>query len=117
MTGSVSFHAGVSAEDQVARHYARRGARAVARRWRGAGGEVDLVLLHADTVVFVEVKKSRDHARAAQRLSQRQIARLHAAASEYLATCPAGLNTPARFDVALVDRSGYIDIIENALCA
>jgi len=36
MSGSVSYHAGLSAEDQVARDYQRRGYPVTAHRWRYA---------------------------------------------------------------------------------
>jgi putative endonuclease len=117
MSGALSYHAGLSAEDQVARRYAQLGLTLIARRWRGKGGEVDLILDHGGTVVFVEVKKSRDHARAAARVSARQVQRLFDAGAEFLGTRPGGLNAPARFDIALVDGTGHIHIIENALCA
>lgn len=117
MSGSVSYHAGLSAEGQVARDYQRRGFPLVTQRWRGDGGEIDLVVRDGDGFVFIEVKKSRNHARAAERLSQRQIQRLFDAASEFLASCPSGLNTRTRFDVALVDAVGRIEILENALSA
>lgn len=117
MSGSLSYHAGLSAEGQVARDYQRRGFPVIWHRWRGKGGEIDLVLRDGDGFVFVEVKKSRSHARAAERLTPRQIRRLFDAASEFLAGCPAGLDTPARFDVALIDAMGQIEILENALCA
>jgi putative endonuclease len=119
MTGILSYHAGLSAESQVERVYETRGFTISDRRWRGRGGEIDLIARGEDddTVVFIEVKKSRDHARAAERLSGRQIGRLCDAASEYLGHCPQGLNTPARFDVALVDSIGRVRIIENAITA
>ena len=117
MSGSVSYHAGLSAEGQVARDYQRRGFPVIWHRWRGKGGEIDLVLQDGDGFVFVEVKKSRSHARAAERLSERQIRRLYDAAAEFLGTCPDGLNSRARFDVALIDSLGRIEILENALCA
>jgi putative endonuclease len=113
----VSYHAGLSAEDQVARDYERRGFPVAARRWRGKGGEIDLIVRDGDGFVFIEVKKSRSHARAAERLSQRQMQRLFDAASEFLGLCETGLNTPSRFDVALIDAQGHIEIVENALCA
>lgn len=117
MSGALSYHAGLSAEDQVARDYQRRGYPVAAQRWRGKGGEIDLITRDGEGFVFVEVKKSRSHARAAERLSMRQIRRLHDAASEFLALSPQGLNTRARFDLALVDGQGRIEILENALCA
>lgn len=66
-------------------------------------------------VIFVEVKASRTHARAAEALSKRQIARLLRSAEHCLGTFPQGLATRMRFDVALVDGQGRIDVIVNAL--
>ena len=99
----------------MARHYARLGLGVVEVRWRGEAGEIDLVLRDGDGVVFVEVKAARDHAGAARALTPRQIARLLEAGAEYLGTLPTGQLTEARFDVALVDRSGAVEVIENAL--
>lgn len=117
MSGLISYLAGASAEQQVAAHYTRRGLTIAAHRWRGKGGEIDLVARDGEALVFIEVKKSRSHARAAERLSPRQIARLFDAADEYMATFCAAGGVDARFDVALVDGTGRIEIIENALVA
>ncbi len=89
----------------------------VARRWRGAGGEIDLVMERDGQVVFVEVKKSHTHAKAAESLSRRQITRLLQSAEQCLGGFPRGSLTPMRFDVALVDEQGRIDIVQNALAA
>ena len=114
----VSNHlAGRLAEDQVAARYARQGHVILSRRWRGAAGEIDLVVEKAGEVVFVEVKKSRSFARAAERLSRRQRQRIYQSAADFLGHLPQGQLSPARFDVALVDGQGAIDIVENALCA
>lgn len=115
MSGSVSHHAGLSAEGIVEVFYQRLGKPVLERRWRGQAGEIDLILADGDGVIFVEVKKARDHATAAARLSPRQQARIYAAASEFLATRPLGQLTEARIDVALVDALGRVDVIENAL--
>lgn len=114
-TGRCGYHAGLAAEDGVASDYARRGYPQLARRWRGQAGEIDLVVQDGDGVVMVEVKKSRSFARAADRLSQRQIGRLMQAAAEFLSTQPRGSLTDVRFDVALVNARGEIKVIENAL--
>lgn len=113
----ISYLAGASAEKQVAAHYLRNGMAIKSERWRGQGGEIDLVAQDGDGLVFIEVKKSRSHARAAERLSLRQSRRLFDAASEYMATFCTGGAVNARFDVALVDGTGRIEIIENALVA
>lgn len=114
MTGSVGYHAGRVAEDIVAQDYARRHHGIAARRWRGRSGEIDLIVRDGDTVVFVEVKKSRSFARAASRLGQRQMDRICASAGEFLAGEPKGQLTDVRFDLAIVNGSGAIKVIENA---
>jgi putative endonuclease len=117
MSGLRSHLSGKAAEDGVMRAYSDKGYRLMCRRWRGAGGEIDLVLSRDDEVVFVEVKSSGTLAEAAQRLSQRQIGRLLASAEAALGYFGRGSLTPMRFDVALVDRAGRIDVIPNALMA
>lgn len=66
-------------------------------------------------LIFVEVKRADSHATAAERLSTRQMGRICAAASEFVAGEPAGQDTDMRFDVALVDSAGRIAIVENAI--
>lgn len=114
MSGARSYHAGRVAEDAVARGYEARGARVLERRWRGQGGEIDLILAEGDVTVFVEVKQSRDAATAASHVSPAQAARILAAAQEFMATRPGGLLAEARIDVALVDGQGRVTIVENA---
>ena len=114
MAGSVSYRAGLCAEDAVARRYERDGYTPRARRWRGPGGEIDLIFEKLGGLVFVEVKKSRDFATAAARLSERQMQRIYASAAGFLASMPLGQDTEARFDAALVDETGAVRIVENA---
>lgn len=115
--GRAAYHAGAAAEQQVARDYERRGFTIVHTRWRGPGGEVDLIARNREGVVFVEVKQSRTLARAAERLSRAQMERICANAAKYLENEPMGQLTNVRFDVGLVDRAGAVHIIENAFGA
>lgn len=117
MGGAVSYHAGLAAEDQVAQLYLRSGRQVCARRWRGSAGEIDLIARNGAEVIFIEVKKSATHALAAEHLTQRQMTRIYNSASEFLAGEPAGQLTESRFDVALVDDAGRIEILENAFAA
>jgi len=114
VTGRVSYFAGLAAEDIVARDYAARAHQIAARRWRGKSGEIDLIMRDGETLVFVEVKKSATFARAALRLGRRQMDRLCASAGEFLAGEPRGQLTDVRFDLALVDGRGAVNVIENA---
>ncbi len=112
-----NYHAGLKAEDGVARFYEKRGMTLAAARWRGKRGEIDLIYRDGDAVVFVEVKKSKTHARAAELLRPSQMARIFETAAEFVANEPKGELTEMRFDVALVDGTGQIEILENALMA
>lgn len=103
------------AEDRVEAAYLREGLTLAARRWRGAAGEIDLVLRDGAQLVFVEVKRAETHGMAAERVSDRQRQRILAAASEFVAMEPAGQDSEMRFDVAMVDGQGRIEIVRNAL--
>lgn len=113
--GRLAYHAGIAAEEAVARHYAELGYEVLQHRWRGVGGEIDLIFRLSDVFVFVEVKKSASFAQAARHLTPRQQQRIFATATEYVAQQPAGLLSDMRFDVALVASAGEIEILENAL--
>lgn len=115
--GQAAYHAGQAAEEQVAREYSRRGLNVAARRFRSPHGEIDIVGQSEDGLVFVEVKKSRSHDSALARITQRQIDRIFAAAGDFLAARGLPWSTPMRFDIALVDGAGRIEIMENALFA
>lgn len=114
LTGKTAYHAGIAAEEIVAQDYARRGRPVAHRRWVGQGGEIDLIAREGACVVFIEVKKSKTFDSAALRLGRRQMDRLCVAASEFLAGEPRGQLTDMRFDLALIDASGAMHIIENA---
>jgi len=105
---ATNHHAGLAAEDIVVRHY---NLPVAARRWKGPGGEIDLILRDGDAVIFVEVKAGRN---AAHALQPRQIARIRASALAWLGDEPLGQRTDCRFDVALV-TDGTVDIIPNVL--
>lgn len=117
MSGARSYHAGLVAEGLVEQFYVRSGRPVCARRWRGQSGEIDLVARDGAEVIFIEVKQSKTHALAAEHLSERQMMRICGAAAEFISGEPAGQLTPVRFDVALVDGQGHIEILENAFAA
>ncbi|MCX7560315.1 YraN family protein [Sulfitobacter sp. F26204] len=112
--GRIAYHAGIAAEMCIARDYERRGFSVAHQRWRGKGGEIDLIVRDGAGFIFVEVKKSQNLARAAESLSQRQMRRICSSAEEFLDTQRFGSLTEVRFDVALVDGIGDFQIIENA---
>lgn len=115
MSCALSYHSGLAAEHQVEAHYQRGGSKIAAHRWRGRyGGEIDLIARDGDTVVFIEVKRAQTHAWAVERVSRRQLERICISADEFVAGQPDCANLDRRFDVALVDSQGRIEILENA---
>lgn len=111
--GLTNYLNGLSAEETIERIYCDAGAKVVKRRWRGKSGEVDLIVQLGGLYIFVEVKKARDFASAAARLTERQLQRVAKAADEFAATLPLGLNSAIRIDVALVNNASESQILEN----
>lgn len=111
MHTAVAHQFGLAAEETTARRYRAEGGSIRAARWRCPEGEIDLVVELRDEIVFVEVKARR--VLGADAVSDRQWARIGAAATRYLAEETDGTRS-CRFDLALVDRAGRVERIENA---
>lgn len=97
-------------EEIAARHLRRAGCRVVARNARiryaelGIAGELDIVVLDADALVFVEVKALRagaaaGPARAAEAVGPRKQRRLRRLARAWLASERVPRHARIRFDV------------------
>lgn len=112
--GKTSYLAGQAAEEIVAQRYARGGYPILQKRWRGSRGEIDLIAKDGESIIFIEVKKSKSHAKALQNLTAQQVNRICGAGLEFLESQPKGQLTDLRLDVALVDDMGRVDVIENA---
>lgn len=112
--GQVAALSGAMAEEGVARLLEGRGMTVLARRWRGPSGEIDLICLSGDCLVFVEVKQAATHAEAALRLGRPQQARILRAALDYCEATGRPALSEMRFDAALVDRQGQIELVESA---
>ena len=112
--GARAYLSGLSAEASVARCLVEQGYDLLAERWRGKSGEIDLILRDGDVIVFVEVKKARSFDAALTSLGEAQMQRIHTTAAEYLAHTPKGQLSDVRFDLALVNETGRVRIMENA---
>ncbi|MBS3948057.1 MAG: YraN family protein [Dethiobacter sp.] len=103
-------------EDLTASYLHGSGYEILARNWRCAQGEIDIVAYEGETLVFIEVKARRSErygtpAEAVDRLKQE---RLRTLALSYISAT--GRTAPAyRFDVAAVDlQNNEIQLIKNA---
>ena len=97
-----AFRLGLSAESRAAALLVAKGYRIVARRWRSAVGEIDIVARRRNALVFVEVKARNNEDAAAEAVTGRQQRRLIAAAEAWLAANPDDVSRAIRFDVILV---------------
>lgn len=97
-----AFRLGLSAESRAAGYLMAKGFRIVARRWRSAAGEVDIVARRGNLLIFVEVKARAQLDDAAWSVTERQQQRIAAAAAAWLAGNPDDAERDIRFDVMLI---------------
>ncbi|MDP3010216.1 MAG: YraN family protein [Methylococcales bacterium] len=105
---------GENAEQQAHDFLLKQGLKSVARNFRCKQGELDLIMLHDNTVVIIEVRfrKTDKYGSAAESVTHSKQARIIAATHIYLATKK--INKPIRFDVVALSGNGKIDWIQNA---
>jgi putative endonuclease len=98
----IAFRTGISAESRAAVVLIAKGFRILARRWRSPVGEIDIIARRRNLLVFVEVKAREKLDDAAWSVTERQRARIVAAAQAWLARYPDENIHDIRFDVMLV---------------
>jgi putative endonuclease len=93
-------------ENVAARHLVEAGLEVVARNWRCAAGEIDIVAREGGVVVICEVKtrSSTAFGAPAEAITPVKAARLRELALWWLREHPSG-GAPVRFDVVSVLRS------------
>jgi putative endonuclease len=115
-----SVQSGKDAELQALTHLQQRGLHLLAQNWLCRRGELDLVMLDGDTVVFVEVRY-RKHAQwggALASIDERKRQKLILAAQFFLQSERRWADYPCRFDVVAMEStpSGTVDLnwLKNA---
>ena len=107
MPDSSRQQSGKDAERRALRHLEGQGLRLLAQNWLCKRGELDLVMLDGDTVVFVEVRY-RQHAQwggALASIDARKRQKLILAAQYFLQCESRWANHPCRFDVVAMDSA------------
>lgn len=104
MTTTPARHTGDAAEDRACRHLQHLGLTLIARNYRCPYGEIDLVMQHGSTLVFVEVRYRRQTAFGTpmETVDARKQARLRATAEHYLQQDRRTSNAACRFDIVAV---------------
>jgi len=115
---SASRRQGSDYEDLAADHLLSQGFTIVTRRFKAKRGELDLVALDGEQLVFVEVKQRKEGYVPEEAISRDKIERLYSAAREYLAL----MGEPGRgfrFDVVAIGSDGlrhhrnvFLDLVD-----
>jgi putative endonuclease len=97
--------AGDRFEQRACAELERAGLTLLARNYHCRHGELDLVMRHRDTVVFIEVRyrRSAGHGDALTSITPSKRAKLIVAAQSWLAAHPQQSRQPCRFDVVSYD--------------
>jgi len=97
---------GQEAEELACRHLEDQGLRLLARNYRSPFGEIDLIMQHADTVVFVEVRFRRNvrFGAPAETVDARKRGRLRTSAEHYLQRSKKASKKPCRFDIVAITQ-------------
>ncbi len=105
---------GAFGENLAARWYEDNGYRIVSQNWRGAAGEIDLVLRRDRLIVICEVKtrSSAAFGSPAEAVGPAKQKRLRRLATEWLKAEAPG-RVDIRFDVVSI-LAGHVEVIEAA---
>ena len=97
---------GLEAEDRAASYLQARGFTILTRRYKAASGEIDLVALDGEVLVFVEVKLRKGRFfKPEEALGETKRSRILRASESYLAAYE-GPDREVRFDVVAIDPDG-----------
>lgn len=91
-----------------------KGFQILERRYKTPVGEIDLIALDDDYLVFVEVKARPSLDEAMYSITPKMRERIHAAARHFAAEYPDYANFPMRVDVMAVKLPFTIQHLENA---
>ncbi|WP_172144138.1 MULTISPECIES: YraN family protein [Pseudomonas] len=111
---------GKTAEELARLHLQQHGLKLLAQNWSCRRGELDLVMLDVDTVVFVEVRYRRHSAwgGAVESVDARKREKLTRAAMHFLQQESRWAKHPCRFDVIAINAEGNstprLNWIQNA---
>jgi putative endonuclease len=112
-----AFRSGVDAEARAAETLQANGYCVLARRFKTAHGEIDLIVRKDNLIAFVEVKARRRIDDAAYAVTPRQQKRIIAAATTWLAAHPEFDDAELRFDAVLIAPNAAARHLEAAFDA
>ena len=113
MPDALSAYAkGVMGENAACHYLMTKGMKAVDRRWRSPYGEIDLVMLDGDVLVFVEVKarETTGRVQAQFAVTPAKQRRMMETVRFYLGEHPEHVARMMRFDVVTVAVDGILHV-------
>lgn len=109
-----SYSDGVLYEGMAELYLWGKGFRILKRRYKTGVGEIDLVALDGEILVFVEVKGRKTEEEALFSITPRMKSRITAAACHFLAENPGHSERTMRFDVVAICPPFSIRHLDNA---
>ncbi len=110
------MNTGELGEEVVAQWLIVNGAKILHQRWRWRRGEIDLIAIAADTLLFVEVKtRNRRNwdADGLLAITPQKQARIFSSAQLFLVKHPHLADYPCRFDAAIVRSQSILQPIDR----
>lgn len=104
---------GQAAEDRALAYLQAQGYELVARNWHCPYGEIDLIMKHGNSLIFIEVKyrKSQNFGGAAYSITPTKLAKLQRSIEYYLQINK--LNIPCRLDAMLLQGNQPPNWVKN----
>ncbi|MCQ2591846.1 MAG: YraN family protein [Treponema sp.] len=105
-------------EDKACEYLKNNGFEIIERNWRTNGGEIDIISMKAETIVFVEVKTLPNGTMdmLSKELNQQKRNRILKTSKCFILNHRQYSNKYIRFDVIVIDMPGFPEVyhIENA---
>ena len=121
-SGITSITLGKQAEETACRFLTANGLKLIEKNYKCRRGEIDLVMLDHNSIVFIEVRYRRNNrfGSGAESVISSKQQKLIMTAMHYLQTHKKSTETPTRFDVISIqgyDGANDIEWIQNAFQA
>jgi len=116
LRNQASSNSGEQAERQAEAFLLKQGLTLRERNYRCSGGEIDLIMVDADQLVFVEVRfrKQSAYGSPLESVGAQKQQKLHTAAQHYLQHHKLSEKVSCRFDVVGLSPNNQCNWIQNA---
>jgi putative endonuclease len=111
-----NYQIGIDAENTAALYLQKMNYKILQRRWKSKSGEIDLISIKDNQLIFIEVKARKNHLYD-QVIFSKQQKRNSNAALDFLSRSNISINHPnleIRYDCIIINNNKVISYIENA---